>query len=219
MSSQAFAPPSMLAAEPCFASPIFTFEVADAEALNQALMRDIEAYRVASEGMNRSNQHGWHSPTDFFRRSEPSFQALAQQINSAVAMATRQVSPKLDLSQRLYKLQGWINVNPPGAYNTPHSHPDHEWSGSYYVKVPDVPPGSRSGGIEFLDPRGPVHQMEALGSGHFVPKIRKMPKAGTMLVFPSYLRHWVYPNEQDEIRISIAFNTKFILKEEAGGQP
>ncbi len=216
MSSQTMAPPNMLTAEPCFASPIFTFEVPGAEALNEALMRDIEAYRRQAEGMNRSNQHGWHSPTDFFRRPEASFQALARQINSAVAMATRQVSPKLDLGKRLYKMQGWINVNPPGAYNTPHAHPDHEWSGSYYVKVPETPPGSRSGQIEFLDPRNGVPQMEGLNSAYFVPKVRKAPKAGTMLVFPSYLRHWVYPNEQDEIRISIAFNTKFILKEQAG---
>lgn len=215
MSSQTMAPPNMLTAEPLFASPIFSFEVPGAEALNQALMRDIEAYRRNSEGMNRSNQHGWHSPTDFFRRQEASFQALARQINSAVAMATKQVSPKLDLSKRVYKMQGWINVNPPGAYNTPHAHPEYEWSGSYYVKVPETPPGSRSGNIEFLDPRNGVPQMEGLGSGHFVPKVRKVPTAGTLLVFPSYLRHWVYPNEQNEVRISIAFNTKFVLKEGA----
>ncbi|MEN3974209.1 2OG-Fe(II) oxygenase family protein [Emcibacter sp. SYSU 3D8] len=206
-------PPSMLAAEPCFASPIFTFEIDGAEALNAAMIRDIEAYRHDNEGMQRSNQHGWHSPTDFFRRPEASFRALADQINSSIAAATRQIAPKLDLSKRVFILQGWINVNGPGAYNTPHAHPDYEWSGSYYVKVPDSPSDSRSGCIEFLDPRGPVHQMEGLGSTHFVPKIRKRPRAGLIYLFPSYLRHWVYPNEQDDSRISIAFNAKFRLKE------
>ena len=210
-------PPTLLAAQPCFASPIFTFEVEGAEALNEALIRDIDAYRRESEGMQRSNQLGWHSPTDFFRRPEASFRALAQQINSAVTAASRQVSPKLDVSNRMYLMQGWVNVNPRGAYNTPHSHPDHEWSGSYYVKIPETPPGSRSGCIEFIDPRGPISQMDGLKSHHFVPKIRKTPKAGTMLVFPSYLRHWVYPNEQDDVRISIAFNTKFKPKEETAG--
>lgn len=207
--------PTLIAAEPCFASPIFTFEVDGAAALNEALMRDIESYRRETEGMQRSNQHGWHSPTDFFRRNEASFRELADQINSSVTAASRQVSPKLDLTRLVYMMQGWVNVNPRGAYNTPHSHPDHEWSGSYYVKVPETPPGSRSGCIEFIDPRGPIHQMDGLSSSHFVPKIRKMPRAGTMLIFPSYLRHWVYPNEQDEVRISIAFNTKFKVKEGA----
>jgi uncharacterized protein (TIGR02466 family) len=203
--------PTMLTAEPCFASPIFSFEIEGAAALNEQLVLDIAAYRRENEaaGMSRSNQHGWHSPTDFFRRPEASFKALADQINLAITAATRQVSPKLDLSNRVYLLQGWVNVNERGAYNTPHSHPDHEWSGSYYVRVPQAPEGSRSGHIEFLDPRGPVAQMEGLHSPHFVPKIRKEPKPGTLLLFPSYLRHWVYPNEQDEIRISIAFNAKF----------
>lgn len=208
---------NLLAAEPCFASPIFTFEIPDAAALNRDLIRDIETYRAESEGMNRSNQHGWHSPTDFFRRPEPSFKVLSAHMASAVTAATRQVSPTLDLSKRVYMMQGWVNVNGRGAYNTPHAHPDHEWSGSYYVKVPPVPEGSRSGCIEFLDPRGTVTQMDALGSGYFMPKIRKIPREGTLFMFPSYLRHWVYPNEQDDIRISIAFNAKVRLASNVKG--
>jgi uncharacterized protein (TIGR02466 family) len=204
---------AMLAADPCFASPIFTFEIDGAAELNAALVRDVAAYRATSEaqGMSRSNQHGWHSPTDFFRRPEASFKALAEQINVALTTATRQVSPKLDLSDKAYALQGWINVNERGAYNTPHSHPDHEWSGVYYVKIPPGAEG-RSGHIEFLDPRGPVQQMEGLQSAYFVPKVRRAPREGLMLVFPSYLRHWVYPNEQDDVRISIAFNARFIKR-------
>lgn len=203
--------PTMLAAQPCFASPIFSFEIDGAAALNEQLERDIAAYRRENEaaGVHRSNQHGWHSPTDFFRRPEASFKALADQINLALTAATRQVSPDLELSHRAYLLQGWVNVNERGAYNTPHSHPNYEWSGSYYVRVPQAPAGSRSGQIEFLDPRGPVAQMEGLQSPHFADKIRKEPKPGILLLFPSYLRHWVYPNEQDDIRISIAFNARF----------
>lgn len=208
-------PTTMLAAEPCFASPIFTFQIADWEALNKALLTDILAYRAQSEGMRRSNQHGWHSDTDFFRRPEASFRALAQQINAAVVAATRQVSPGLDLDNRAFMYQGWINVNERGAYNTPHTHPGYEWSGSYYVKVPPPPSGTRSGSIEFIDPRGSVNQMEGLHSLHFAPKIRKSPREGTLLLFPSYLRHWVYPNEQDEIRVSIAFNARNKVRDQA----
>ena len=32
------------------------------------------------------------------------------------------------------------------------------------------------------------------------------PKEGGLLIFPSHLRHWVYPNQQEAERISIAFN-------------
>jgi hypothetical protein len=30
-----------------------------------------------------------------------------------------------------------------------------------------------------------------------------------LLMFPSYLRHWVYPNESDQDRVTIAFNVRF----------
>jgi uncharacterized protein (TIGR02466 family) len=197
-----------------FPSPVFVFELDDTAQLNQALVRDIAAYRNQSPGINRSNQNGWHSDTDFFRRPEASFQELARQIRGCLSAATRRVAPSLDLASKVYMLQGWINVSGRGAYNTPHSHPGYHWSGAYYVRLPADPP-ARSGDIEFLDPRGPVSQMSDLGADAFAPKIRRRPKEGTIIMFPSYLRHWVYPNEQDEDRISIAFNARVANKKRA----
>ena len=49
-------------------------------------------------------------------------------------------------------------------------------------------------------------------SGYFSPKRTLTPKEGMILIFPSYLRHWVYPNEEDEDRISMAFNFKYAPK-------
>jgi len=49
-------------------------------------------------------------------------------------------------------------------------------------------------------------------SGYFSPKRTLTPKDGMILIFPSYLRHWVYPNDEDENRISMAFNFKFAPK-------
>ena len=30
----------------------------------------------------------------------------------------------------------WANINYPGSYNKQHMHPNSQWSGVYYVKVP-----------------------------------------------------------------------------------
>jgi uncharacterized protein (TIGR02466 family) len=36
------------------------------------------------------------------------------------------------------------------------------------------------------------------------------PEEGTLIVFPSWLNHLVLPNEGEEERISIAFNTQLV---------
>jgi uncharacterized protein (TIGR02466 family) len=196
--------------EPLFASPVFTYEVAGFEALNRGLLSDIEGLRAVSQGIKRSNQHGWHSDVDFFRRPEKSFRYLQQCIGRVVVSSTKKVSPGLGLKGMRLDMQGWINVNFKGAYNTPHDHPGYMWSGCYYVKIPKAKSG-RSGDIEFLDPRTNVQNFGVPESAHFSPKIRIVPREGMLLLFPAYLRHWVYPNEEDAERVSIAFNARLSI--------
>jgi uncharacterized protein (TIGR02466 family) len=188
-----------------FVTPIFTGRVRNAESLNPRLLEEIYAYKAASEkGMSRSNQNGWHSDTDLFKRQEPGFRELVQAIQGAFTAITRKIAPEFDLSEASWAVDGWVNVSHRGAYNTPHDHAGFMWSGVYYVRVPATS-HARSGQIEFLDPRTSVAG-GSLQSNYFIPKIRKVPQAGELYMFPSYLRHWVYPNEEDEDRVSIAFN-------------
>ena len=42
----------------------------------------------------------------------------------------------------------WANINYPGSYNKQHIHPNSQWSGVYYVKVP-----KNSGSLFLEDPR------------------------------------------------------------------
>jgi hypothetical protein len=39
-----------------------------------------------------------------------------------------------------------------------------------------------------------------------------LPSEGTLLIFPSFLQHFVNPNASDSDRISAAFNLKFVRK-------
>jgi DTW domain-containing protein YfiP len=43
----------------------------------------------------------------------------------------------------------------------------------------------------------------------FASKFVMKPQAGMLLMYPSYLRLWVYPNESEEDRVTVAFNTRF----------
>lgn len=192
-----------------FSSPILGFEVHDAAALNAALISDIARRQAAEPGLSISNQHGWHSDRDLFKRDEQSFKLLCSQIVRALIHVGKTFTPEFSLDRRDIQGQGWVNVNSRGAYNAPHDHGSFHWSGCYYVAVPDTQ-NERSGSIEFLDPRGGLSMGSDAPSPIFGGKVRFQPKPGLMLIFPSYLYHWVYPNEEEADRISVAFNAKIV---------
>tara|TARA_R100000008_G_C3584571_1_gene171207 strand:- start:2503 stop:3180 length:678 start_codon:yes stop_codon:yes gene_type:complete len=119
----------------------------------------------------------------------------------------------------------WLNVNKKGSFNPPHVHSSANFSGCYYVKHP-----KNSGHIHFLDPRPQhrfaspdpapdvMHQIE--GSHVFNPYCNSHPhdssiftyeiKEGKIIIFPSWLMHYVDPNANEDLRISIAFNCTYV---------
>lgn len=201
---------------PLFSSPLFVFDLAVPD-LNARLLEDIESLRAHSPGIRASNRHGWHSERDFFERSEPSFRALAEQIKLALAVTSKKLNPQLNEHGLRTKLEGWINVNGKGAYNGPHQHEGSHLSGSYYVAVPaSLASGDFGGAIEFLDPRNQALQAEGAQLTLGTKSFRVQPRAGMMLIFPSPLRHWVCPQEEDELRVSIAFNMRIMQSQIEG---
>jgi hypothetical protein len=76
----------------------------------------------------------------------------------------------------------------------------------YYVdsgkENPDHP---LSGILEFLDPRAGAEAVSAPGDPYGEP-FRVRPQAGLLVVFPSWLYHWVHPYAGETPRIAISFN-------------
>jgi uncharacterized protein (TIGR02466 family) len=194
--------------QPLFYSPLTVFELEDAASLNSLLLAEIAVRQADSPGMDRSNWRGWHSEDDFFERTEPGCQALRAHILEAVQLCTKNVSPSFDFSRFGMQAEGWINVLGRGGLNTPHDHPAWVWSGCYYVSVPESDM-ELSGNIEFFDTRTNVRTLTVDGAACFASKFVMKPRAGMLLMFPSYLRHWVYPNESEQDRVTIAFNARF----------
>ena len=192
-----------------FPTPLVTFHVDDADELNRELLREIAKRRAAEEGASRSNRQGWHSAYDLFRRKEKAQARLAGIIREAIEQATMKLAPNTDLSRLQLECDGWINVNPPGAYNTPHDHPGNLWSGTYYVANPSTGDGDTSSGcIEFIDTRSslPTDLIKAPFTG---ARSSLQPKPGTLLLFPANVVHWVHPNAATDDRVTIAFNARF----------
>ncbi len=194
--------------ETLFGTPLLRFQVTDHAALDAALLEEGARQREASEGVNKSNRGGWHSAGNIFDWDADCVRTLHAAAEASVYEATRRVSAKVDPATLRLKISGWMNMNPPGGFNAPHTHPGAHWSGVYYVSQPAVEEGT-SGMIEFLDPRSDLPNWRILRAKAFRPKRRIRPHVGEIVMFPSYLVHWVYPNQTDEERVSIAFNATF----------
>jgi hypothetical protein len=59
--------------------------------------------------------------------------------------------------------------------------------------------------LEFLDPRAGVEAVTAPGDPYGEP-FRVRPQAGLLVVFPSWLYHWVHPYSGETPRIAVSFN-------------
>jgi uncharacterized protein (TIGR02466 family) len=194
-----------VASEKLFYTPLLRFRLPDHEALDQALLDEGERLRQASEGVTKSNRGGWHSEGNLFDNPSTAVQTLRDAARLSVLEANRSVSAKVDPDKLDMKLFAWMNMNPTGGFNAPHTHPGAHWSGVYYVRQPEVESGT-SGMIEFLDPRSDLPAWRVLQSKAFRSKRKIRPEAGEIVIFPSYLVHWVYPNEAGGERVTIAFN-------------
>ena len=103
----------------------------------------------------------------------------------------------------------WANINNHLEFNKSHLHPDSDWSFVYYVKVTED-----SGSIVFCDPRVRrimnVHDdiLKDYSNDSQHSTYRISPLNGRLVIFPSYLEHYVEPNPTHESRISISGNIR-----------
>jgi len=110
--------------------------------------------------------------------------------------------------RRLEIERSWINIFKPGAQEAQHSHDGSLLSCSYYVEAPKDcgcivlpdPIGARRSYREFTKTAGstPLTRRE----------IAVEPQPGRLVMFESWLPHYVQCNKSDQVRISIAMNLR-----------
>ena len=176
---------------------------------NSDLCRVALDLRDRDPGASKSNEGGWHSQGNVFEHSSPALGALAMNLRKVIrylcSVSLQSPSGKpLELSASLY---GWFNVNEHGDYNLPHHHSGNTWSGVYYVRT-GAPASDHpmSGAIEFLDPRVRCDVAPKRGFSH-TGALSIKPHPGLLLVFPSYLEHFVHPYRGKGQRVTLAFNS------------
>ncbi|MHA1564936.1 MAG: TIGR02466 family protein [Alphaproteobacteria bacterium] len=183
--------------EAAFASCIWQQELADCAAFNEALVN-----RIAKIPNKIWHQNSWQSDDDL--HTLPEF----ADFNAMVLDGSRHVLTFLKMQyEDLYITGCWANLNGKDGITPQHTHPNNYLSGVYYVVVPD-----NCGNLKFSDPRpqasivAPVpREFTQFNSGTLFVH----PKVGKLVLFQSWLPHAVLPNNNTEIRISIAFNVMF----------
>ena len=190
--------------EPVFATPVVVWHVPDAERLNDALEKAILARRPQDPGVRRSNAGGWHSDSGFFQWGGDPAQKLAREVVSLAEANTIDLRPPTERHSG-WALEGWANVNERGSSNHPHCHGGCYWSAVYYVRI-----DGEGGELVLHDPRLPALDMYAplLRFKHCGPEqeLSIRPKAGLLILFPSWLVHSVLPFNGPGLRISVAIN-------------
>lgn len=195
-----------------FPTMVFNISCSDHIALNDYLIKCIYTERERDgKGIERSNFRklgGWHSHNNLHK--EQAYKPLTDRVHQA----GRRISQYLGYHSGKHLKIGtmWSIINAPGSSNKAHIHPGSHWSGVYYVHAPQ-----NAGDIEFTDPRT-SHIMDQLDfepgkqrSKENWTKVRFTPKAGKMIIFPSWLYHSVDPNMSDKTgkdgeRVIISFN-------------
>jgi len=165
--------------------------------------------RAQDGGVAKSNVGGWQSAGNIFALGEPLIGTLARHVQGALQymsmVAAQMTNVQVEFEASLF---GWININGSGDYNQPHTHPGNTWSGVYYVRTggPAAAERPMSGVIEFIDPRARCDLEGNLAVRH-AGTLRVTPTDGTLLIFPSYLEHYVHPYWGAGERITLAFNS------------
>jgi uncharacterized protein (TIGR02466 family) len=188
-----------------FPTLIGRLRIPDAETINRDLQALIIAEEAEYSSLGRSNIGGWHSRTDFLSRRDTAVSALTAWLTWALRRMI-DATAGANAFKGTLSVSAWATICRAGAYHAPHSHPDSAWSGVYYVDPgTDSPDQPLSGVLEFLDPRAGVEAVTAPGDPYGEP-FRVRPQAGLLVVFPSWLCHWVHPYAGQTPRIAVSFN-------------
>ena len=200
---------------PAFAQPLATFDLELGDTFNADLAGFIDGMRVTSEsGRARTSIGGWRNDGNFFAVENPLVKQLELACARAAIQFLRRCGVTIDLRHQAISLTGWANWNGRGHYNAPHRHLGADVCGSYYVQQPPED-DLHTGMIEFLDTRNVMPLQQRLGGPVFSNTIKRRPRVGQLVVFPSFLTHWVPPNQSDVGRIVVAWNARLSERQNA----
>ena len=171
------------------------------EIMNKELIElSLRMEKNRKEAVEKSNAGGYQS--DFLQDSEFVIRKWKKILVDVVAQFGKSIYLKEPFTIHVDK--PWLNVNRKNHHNITHTHGGNDYSVVYYCEVP-----KNSGRLVFENPV--LHQRTTtlwyhkhdMWNSEF---IYFTPKKYGLVIFPSYLPHYVEPNKSNKPRISLACN-------------
>jgi uncharacterized protein (TIGR02466 family) len=143
----------------------------------------------SENSLSKSNRGGYQT-RDNLNETEGIFRELI----STIETVSNDILKEFNSSPVKIK-EMWGNINYKNSFNLSHTH-SGILSGVFYCQVPE-----NSGNLVFLNPA-------VRSDGHLLrtKNLNLQPERLALIIFPSWLEHYVEPNLSDEKRISLSFN-------------
>jgi hypothetical protein len=177
------------------------------------IIESVNSIKQTQKGNQLSNAGGYQSHS----LKSPNYDCLETMklFENLVIPIGKRISKEWGLPSDMNNVSYWYNINPKYSYNQEHNHPNCFLSGVFYLKIP-----TNSGKIFFLRSNTECDRMNFITSvlsnkGMNVDNNRIncehwfVPYEGLLILFPSYLTHYVEQNLTDDLdsdRVSLAFN-------------
>lgn len=174
-------------------------------------IKQIQSIDQVGQKWSQKNYPGGYtsySSMDQLHRFSTTFADLQKSIDRHVATFAKKLEMDLG-TKKLVMTSFWVNIMPQGVVHTMHIHPLSTISGTFYVQTP-----RNCSALKFEDPRlvnymaSPPRKLSASSDNQRFISIS--PKAGQVVLFESWMRHEVPPNQSSQERISLSFNYDWI---------
>lgn len=188
-----------------FPTRILKFTLTDAVSLNPLLVEAVELERQRCKGVQKTNQGGWHSTTDFHQRQNPAVQEFFQRAREQLSLWAEGF---FDLTKKpdpnLWHIELWANRNEHGHFNRAHDHFRTGICASlfYYVRCGGNDVGGKTVIINQQSKPANIESSIPLREASF----SLTPSDGTGYVFPSWQGHEVTAYFGSIPRITLALN-------------
>ena len=158
---------------------------------------DITEYCLNTE--YRGNDTNIQSSNTFVL-NEPVFYKLRQFIENKLAEYILKIHGSY---QEIDITQSWLNKSGKNGSHRIHSHPNSFVSGVFYIQLDDDMPQ-----LNFYRQIPPAFLLDSNIITDFTTDYFSLnAEKGTLVLFPSYLKHAVPENKSEKDRISLSFNT------------
>ncbi len=172
---------------------------------HQELKQALEPLILSNVGSNPTTSHWIGNTPNSLNVWDPLGEPIeaVKQFSLWVEEQTNEMAFRMGSMNQFYIKEAWANVYGLGNFQESHCHPGSHFSAVYFLSAPEG-----SGSLKFESPMTPdMMPLTYMNYNEISNETAEYPaREGTLVIFRSYLRHGVYPNQTDEKRISLAMN-------------